>query len=155
MTFSEILLIIISSAGLLHGIVIAYYLVFFKKKKLITNYLLAGILICMAFRIGKSVMLNFGNHLQPVFIFLGLTFLLLIGPFLRWYVLGMTQINFKISKKHYTELIPFTGVFLASLFVTEEWYQNSKWVIVVFSSILIFIYLHLLFYIFLSCFLII
>ena len=104
----------------------------------------------MAFRIGKSVMLNFGNHLQPVFIFLGLTFLLLIGPFLRWYVLGMTQVNFKLLKKHYVELTPFISVFLASLFVTEEWYQNSKWVIVVFSSILIFIYLHLLFYIILS-----
>ncbi len=150
MNFSDILLIIVSSAGLLHGVVIAYYLIFFKNKKITTNYLLGFILIFMAFRIGKSVMLNFGENLQPVFIFLGLTFLLLIGPFLRWYVIGMTQVNFKIEKKNYIELIPFISIFIASLFVTEEWYKNSKWVLIIFSSGLIFIYLHFLFYIILS-----
>lgn len=150
MDFLEILLIIVSSAGLLHGILFAAYLIIFKKKKTVANLLLGLLLIFMAFRIGKSVLLNFGDGLEPIFIFIGLGFLLLIGPLLRWYVLGMTQPDFKPSRSFYYELIPFVLIFIASLFVTKEWYENSNMVIIVFASGLIFIYLHLAFYISLS-----
>ncbi|MEM6542619.1 MAG: hypothetical protein AAF634_15795, partial [Bacteroidota bacterium] len=88
MKVSDIVLILLSSAGLLHGILFAFYLIVFKKKKRLSNLLLGLILICMAFRIGKSVLLNFGDNLEPIFIFLGLAFLLVIGPLLRWYVLS-------------------------------------------------------------------
>ncbi|WP_148639331.1 helix-turn-helix domain-containing protein [Aquimarina longa] len=147
MNFLDILLIIVSSAGLLHGILLASYLSIFKKKKTLTNLLLGLILVFMAFRIGKSVMLNFGDGLEPIFIFIGLAFLLLIGPFLRWYILGMTRHNFKLPKYYLIELIPFILIFIASLFVTKEWYENSKLVVIIFSSGLIFIYLHFAFYI--------
>lgn len=147
LSFLDILLVIISSAGLLHGVLFAFYLIIFKKKKTLTNRLLGLILIFMAFRIGKSVMLNFGDGLEPVFIFIGLAFLLLIGPLFRWYVSGMTSPNFKLPKYYYLEIIPFVLIFTSSLFVTKEWYDNSKLVIVIFGSGLIFIYLHLFFYI--------
>lgn len=102
----------------------------------------------MAFRIGKSVMLNFGSDLEPIFIFIGLAFLLLTGPLLRWYVLGMTKANFQIHKRYYLEILPFALMFLASLFVSKHWFKtNSREVIIVFASALIFIYLHLAFYI--------
>ncbi|WP_132066041.1 MULTISPECIES: helix-turn-helix domain-containing protein [Aquimarina] len=150
MSFLDILLIIVSSAGLLHGVLFAFYLTVFKKKKTQSNLLLGLILVCMAFRIGKSVMLNFGDGLEPIFIFIGLAFLLLIGPLLRWYVLGMTRPNFKLPKYYISEFIPFVLIFIASLFVTKEWYENSKLVIIIFSSGLVFIYLHFAFYIVLS-----
>ena len=143
----DVALIVLSSAGLLHGMLFAFYLIFFKKKKKLSNLLLGLLLIFMAFRIGKSVMLNFGKDLEPIFIFVGLTFLLLIGPLLRWYVLCMTRPDFKVPKPYLLELAPFALIFSASLFVTRGWYENSKWVIIVFSSGLIFIYLHLAFYI--------
>ncbi len=143
----DVALIVLSSAGLLHGLLFALYLIFFKKKKSLPNVLLGLILIFMAFRIGKSVLLNFGDDLEPIFIFIGLTFLLLIGPLLRWYVMGMTTPDFKVHRPNLLELIPFALIFSASLFVTKEWFENSTWVIVVFSSGLIFIYLHLAFYI--------
>ncbi|WP_299252730.1 helix-turn-helix domain-containing protein [uncultured Aquimarina sp.] len=101
----------------------------------------------MAFRIGKSVMLNFGDGLEPIFIFIGLAFLLLIGPLFRWYILGMTRPDFKLPKYYYLEIIPFVLIFISSLFVTKEWYENSKLVIVIFGSGLLFIYVHLAFYI--------
>ncbi|WP_299241655.1 helix-turn-helix domain-containing protein [uncultured Aquimarina sp.] len=147
LSFLDILLVIISSAGLLHGILFACYLIVFKKKKTLTNLLLGLILIFMAFRIGKSVMLNFGDSLEPIFIFIGLAFLLLIGPLFRWYILGMTSPNFKLPKYYYLEIIPFVFIFGSSLFVTKEWYENSKLVIVIFGSGLLFIYLHLALYI--------
>ncbi len=150
LSFLEILLIIVSSAGLLHGVLFAFYLIFFKKKKSLTNLLLGLILIFMAFRIGKSVMMNFVDNLEPIFIFAGLALLLLIGPFLRWYLLGMTRSNFKLPKNYLVEIIPFSVVFIMSLFITKELFENNKIVILLLGSVLIFIYLHFAFYIFLS-----
>ncbi len=147
LSFLEILLIIISSAGLLHGVLFAFYLGFFKKKKVLTNLLLGLILIFMAFRIGKSVMMNFGDDLEPVFIFAGLAFLLLIGPLLRWYLLGMLRPNFKLTKSYFVELTPFFLVFIMSFFITKELFENNKIVIIILSSVLLFIYLHFAFYI--------
>ncbi|MEM1003510.1 MAG: helix-turn-helix domain-containing protein [Bacteroidota bacterium] len=149
MNLSDVLLIIISSAGLLHGLAFALYLAFFKKKKLLSNYFLAAILLFMGFRIGKSVMLNFGNDMEPVFIFAGLALLLLIGPLLRWYAKAMTVVNFKVPKAYYLELLPFLLIFVSSLFIKKEWYdENNKHAVIVFGSALIFIYLHFAFYIF-------
>lgn len=151
MSLSDIILIIISSAGLLHGITFAGYLSFFKKKKTLANYLLAFILVFMAFRIGKSVLLNFGDDLEPLFIFIGLAFLLLIGPLLRWYVRGMTKAQYKLGPYYWIELVPFALVFILSFFVTRTWFEtNNKEVVIVFASLLIFIYLHFAFYILLS-----
>ncbi len=151
MSYLEILLIIISSAGLLHGVLFAFYLCFFKKKKTITNFLLGLILVFMAFRVGKSVMKNFGDDLEPIFIFAGLALLLLIGPLLCWYMLGMTRPNFKLTKKYLLELIPFGLIFFSSFFLTKEWFDaNSREAIFLFASVLIFIYFHFAFYIFLS-----
>ncbi|WP_420322577.1 helix-turn-helix domain-containing protein [Flagellimonas sp.] len=151
MGLSEILLVIVSSAGLLHGLAFAIYLAFAKKKKTLPNYLLALILLFMAFRIGKSVMLNFGNDLEPAFIFIGLGFMLLIGPLLRWYVDGMTLVNHKLPRFYYLETLPFVLLFVASLFITKNWFEtNRREVIMIFGSVLIFIYLHFAFYIFLA-----
>lgn len=108
-------------------------------------------LIFMAFRIGKSVMLYFGNDLEPIFIFAGLAFLLLIGPLLRWYVLAMTRYNFEFSKNNLLEFVPFTTIFVMSFFVSRKWFEtHNREVVIVFASALIFIYLHFAFYIFLS-----
>ena len=105
----------------------------------------------MAFRIGKSVMLNFGNDLEPIFIFAGLAFLLVIGPLLRWYVLAMTRPNFKLQNRYYLELVPFALVFIMSFFINKNWFDtNNEEVIILFGSVLIFIYLHLAFYVFSS-----
>jgi len=101
----------------------------------------------MAFRIGKSVMMNFGDDLEPIFIFAGLAILLLIGPLLRWYALGMTRPDFKLSKNCFFELIPFSVIFVMSFFITKESFENDKTVIIILSSVLLFIYLHFAFYI--------
>ncbi len=151
LSFSDIILVILSSAGLLHGILFAFYLIAGKKKKTLANRLLGLILIFMAFRIGKSVLLYFGNDLEPVFIFIGLAFLLVIGPLLKWYVLSMIRPGFQLQRRSAAlELIPFGLFFLASLFVTKEWFESSQWVVPIFSAGLIFIYLHLAFYISMS-----
>jgi len=150
LNFSDILLIIVSSAGLLHGVLLAVYLCFIKKKRTVSTVFLGLILVFMGFRIGKSVMLNFGSNLEPLFIFAGLALLLIIGPLLRWYVLSMIKENFKTSKRYYLlELFPFGVIFLGSFFITKDWFdKNNNQAIILFGSVLIFIYLHFAFYIF-------
>jgi AraC-like DNA-binding protein len=149
LNFLDILLILVSSAGLLHGVFFAVYLCFFIKKRTISNLLLGSILIFMAFRIGKSVMLYFGDDLEPLFIFAGLSFLLLIGPLLRWYVLAMTRARFKLPKYYFLELVPFVLIFVLSFFVSNDWFdKNNVQAVALFASIIIFTYLHFAVYIF-------
>ncbi|TAI48827.1 helix-turn-helix domain-containing protein [Flagellimonas allohymeniacidonis] len=105
----------------------------------------------MAFRIGKSVMLYFGKDLEPQFIFAGLSFLLIIGPLLRWYVRAMTRANFKLLYSYLLEALPFALIFVLSFFVNKSWFdESSKESIALFASIILFIYFHLAFYIFWS-----
>ncbi|WP_412985002.1 helix-turn-helix domain-containing protein [Pontimicrobium sp. IMCC45349] len=102
----------------------------------------------MAFRIGKSVLLNFGNNLEPIFIFIGLSFLLLIGPLLRWYLIAMTKPNFKFTKAIAMELLPFALILIVSFFIANKDFDTTnKQTIVLFGSVLIFIYLHFATYI--------
>ncbi|MFK7811322.1 MAG: helix-turn-helix domain-containing protein [Maribacter sp.] len=105
----------------------------------------------MAFRIGKSVMLYFGDGLEPLFIFAGLSLLMLIGPLLRWYVITMTASNFSLSKANFLELAPFFLIFVMSFFISNEWFdENNGQAVAVFASIIIFTYFHLAFYIYTS-----
>ena len=105
----------------------------------------------MAFRVGKSVMLNFGNDLEPVFIFAGLSLLLIIGPLLRWYVISMTTARFRRSLSFLPELLPFALVLIMSFFIDKNWFdKHNSSAVVLFASSIIFIYLHLAFYIILS-----
>jgi AraC-like DNA-binding protein/multisubunit Na+/H+ antiporter MnhB subunit len=79
-----------------------------------------------------------------------LALLLLIGPLLKWYVLGMTTPDFQLAKKHLLELTPFVLVFAMSLFITKEAFDKEKWIRVMLASVLLFIYLHFAFYIFIA-----
>ncbi len=93
-------------------------------------------------------MLYFGKDLEPLFIFAGLSFLLVIGPLLRWYVQAMTKPNFKPRKVNLLEFAPFVLVFLSSFFISNDWFnEHNSQAVALFASIIIFTYLHLAFYI--------
>ncbi len=141
----DILLIIICAAGLIHGLTLSVYIGLLKNKRTLTDKLLAVILILMAFRIGKSIIFQFNSELEFLFIFLGLSTLLMIGPTLHWYVRSMITPGFKLTKPHYLQAIPFLFILTASPYLSEQWFiENGKhWAYV----ILICIYLHLALYI--------
>lgn len=102
----------------------------------------------MAIRVGKSVLLQFNDDLEFLFIFLGLSTLLLIGPLLYWYLKSLINPYFKLPIHQYLQIIPFLFVLIISPFISEQWFiENGKhW-----AYILLFgIYLHLAFYICIS-----
>ena len=151
MSFQDILLIILSSAGLLHGVALAVFLCFIKQKRNLAHFLIGAILFFMALRIGKSVALNFSAELEVVYIFLGLSFLLLIGPILRWYTLAMTQPDFTIRRKLYVEMTPFLFMVAVGLIVSGKGLDMEDDNLVIgFGSSLLSIYMHLAVYIFIS-----
>lgn len=148
MSIENILIIAVCGAGLIHGLIVSGYLTFVKTKKSSSDVFLAILLVLMAFRIGKSIVFQFNTELELVFIFLGLSTLLLIGPMLHWYVRSLITPNFNLRKKSYLQLLFFLLLIGITPFVSEQWFvDNGKyWAFV----LLIGIYLHLAFYIFLS-----
>lgn len=150
MSFYEILLIIISSAGLLHGFFLATYLLILDNKKSIANLLLAVVLIATGLRIGKSVVLNFVANLEFQYILLGLGLLLLIGPLLRWYTLAMTRSSYKLKPISSLALLPFCVVFFIRFFATEDTFKEAQYGLYIFGGLLLGCYFHLALHILLS-----
>lgn len=93
-------------------------------------------------------MLYFGKDLEPLFIFVGLSFLLAIGPLLQGYVRAMTMPQFEPKRIHLWEYGPFVLVFLSCFFVSSAWFdeQNGS-AVVLFATLIIGTYLHMAFYI--------
>ncbi|WP_430409390.1 helix-turn-helix domain-containing protein [Kordia sp.] len=144
----NILLIIICGAGLIHGLTLAVYFGFIKTKRTNSAIFLAILLFLMALRVGKSIIFQFNTNLEFLFIFLGVSILLIIGPLLSWYVKSLIVSNFKLPKLYYLQIIPFVFILGVSPFVSEQWFiTNGKhWSYI----LLVGIYVHFAFYIFIS-----
>ncbi len=144
----DILLIIICGAGLIHGLTLSVYFGFIKTKRTNSDIFLAILLFLMAFRVGKSIIFQFNANLELLFIFLGLSALLIIGPLLNWYTKSLLSPNFNLPKHYYLQSIPFLFVFCTSPFLSEQWFidNGTYW----FYILLISIYVHLALYIYAS-----
>jgi AraC-like DNA-binding protein len=141
----DIFLIIICGAGLIHGLSLGVYFSFIKSKRSIADVFLAILLSLMAFRVGKSIVLQFNANLEYLFILLGLSVLLVIGPLLYWYVNSLIRVSFKLPRYHYLHLAPFILVLCVSIFISKEWLITKGKLL--FFLILIGVYLHLAIYI--------
>ncbi|WP_306012311.1 MULTISPECIES: helix-turn-helix domain-containing protein [unclassified Allomuricauda] len=141
----DIFLIIICGAGLIHGLSLGVYFGFVKSKRTKSDVFLAILLSLMAFRVGKSIILQFNANLELLFILMGLSVLSVIGPLLYWYTNSLIHVNYKLTKRFYLHLVPFLAVIAISITISKEWLiTNGK---LLFFLILVGVYLHLAFYI--------
>ncbi len=85
------LLFLFSAIGALNGFLLSVYFAFFTKSKGVSKYFLAALLLVVSVRILKSVFFFFNPGLSQFFIQIGLSALVLIGPFLFLYVKAMQQ----------------------------------------------------------------
>ena len=108
MSASDILLIVISGLGVIHGLFLAVILWLYQKGKAISNKILSLLLIVLSFRIGKSVFLEFAEHLDVRLVFIGLASMMIMGPLLYLYVVSCTSKTFQINRKHILHFIPAT-----------------------------------------------
>ncbi|MDC8006382.1 helix-turn-helix transcriptional regulator [Aureisphaera galaxeae] len=74
-----------SALGAFNGILLSIYLLVNARRKAFTNYFLGFLLLVLSIRILKSVFFYFNRDLAGVFIQIGLSACILIGPFLYLY----------------------------------------------------------------------
>lgn len=86
MSFGEKVLFFFSFLGAFNAFILGIYFIFFSAKKHLSNYLLGALLIVLSIRIGKSVVYFFDNSLPRIYLQLGLTACLFIGPFLYFFI---------------------------------------------------------------------
>ncbi|NEU08520.1 AraC family transcriptional regulator [Flavihumibacter sp. R14] len=120
MLITEILLILISGLGVLHGIILAIYLFGYATVRTTSNIILGTLLLILSFRVGKSVILEFAGDVNLILIFTGLSTLLLIGPLFHLYARSVLTRSFRLSKNDLIAFLPFIPALIFGLMVNRE-----------------------------------
>ena len=148
MSVTQILLILLSGLGVLHGLLVAIFLWFYSEGLRLSNRILSVLLLVLSFRIGKSVILEFVDGIYLNLIFLGLATLLLIGPLFYFYTRSVVEKSLPFSKTLLLHLIPFVVAAGFSFWINKE---NEKAIpTAVFVGFFCLYYGHYLLYLFLA-----
>ncbi|MEL6842131.1 MAG: helix-turn-helix transcriptional regulator [Bacteroidota bacterium] len=99
-----------SALGAFNGFLLSGYFLLVKKERRLSDYFLGGLLLMLSIRIFKSVFLYFNPDLFQLFVQIGLSACLLIGPFLYLYVVSMVQTDHHLRKRWWWYLLPFVLV---------------------------------------------
>lgn len=95
-----------SALGAFNGFLLSLYFAINAKKKFFTNYFLSLLLLVLSIRIIKSVFFYFNPNLSNVFIQIGLSACILIGPFLYLYLKSYTE-----EKPNWTKhILPYLAI---------------------------------------------
>jgi len=148
MSANEIILVVISGLGVIHGLFLALFLWNYRKGNSLSNKLLSALLIVLSFRVGKSVFLEFTDNIDIKIIFVGLSAIMAIGPLYYLFSLSCTQKSFRPKSKHLFHFIPVL-IGLAIGFQLEE-HHTETLPLLFFAVIFLTYYLHLLFYLLFS-----
>ncbi len=146
MSISNILLILVSGLGVVHGLFMAIFLWTYKKGNKVANRLLSLLLVVLSLRIGKSVFLEFLDELDVKIIFTGLATLTAIGPLFYLYSKSILQKEFSLNPNHLIHFLPLLPGIGFGLWVDEL--QLTVLPKYIFVSIFLFYYLHYLVYLF-------
>jgi AraC-like DNA-binding protein len=148
MSANDIILVIISGLGVIHGLFLALFLWVYPKGNPLSNRLLSGLLIILSFRVGKSVFLEFTDNIDIKIIFVGLSAIMAIGPLYYLFALSCTQKLFRLKGKHLIHFIPV--VIGGAIGFQFEEHHTETLPLFLFAAIFLFYYLHFLVYLLLS-----
>ncbi|MDQ6472489.1 helix-turn-helix domain-containing protein [Flavobacterium sp. LHD-80] len=126
---SNQLLFFFSALGAFNGFLLSLYFAINAKNKKFTNYFLSLLLLVLSIRIVKSVFFYFNPHLSNIFIQIGLSACVLIGPFLFLYlksVMENEKPNWKIHVIPSLVVITIIGYFYPYVEHREIW---SRWIV--------------------------
>ena len=123
------MLFFFSALGAFNGFVLSVYFAFNANKKKFSNYFLVFLLLTLSIRIIKSVFFHFNPDLSNIFIQIGLSACILIGPFLFLYLKSQTN-NEKVNWG--IHIFPYlTGITVLGLIYpyVEHQYVWSHWIV--------------------------
>lgn len=144
MDFQQIVLIIISGLGVFHGMFIALLLWTHRKFSNYPGKILSVLMLLLSLRIGKSVVLEFNNNLELIYIYLGLCLLMLMGPLFYLYCKSIIHQESSLQAKEFFHFLPGVIFILFGIVIGEQPLTNIPviWALIIF----LIIYSHLLIY---------
>ncbi|MCE7043270.1 AraC family transcriptional regulator [Dyadobacter sp. CY312] len=116
-----------SALGSFNGLLISGYFAYMAQKKVFSNYFLSLLFFVLSIRVIKSVFFYFNPDLANIFIQIGLSACVLIGPFLYLYLKSNSEnskTNWQIHIIPYIAGISIAGIFYPYVDHRPEW---SKW----------------------------
>lgn len=123
------LLFFFSALGGFNGIILSTYFALMAGKKNSSNYYLSILMLVLSIRIIKSVFFYFNDDLANIFIQIGLSACILIGPFLYLYLKSTTEdakINWKLHVLPYILGITILGALYPYVDHRAIW---SEWIV--------------------------
>ncbi len=144
MDIQQIVLVIISGLGIFHGIFIAILLWTHNKFSNYSGRILSLLMILLSLRIGKSVVLEFTNNLELIYIYLGLCLLMFMGPLFYLYCKAIIHQQSSIQPKDLLHFLPGVFFILLGILIWDQPVTNVSVTIAV--IILLILYAHLLVY---------
>lgn len=93
------ILFFFSALGVFNGILLSLYFLIYAKPRHISNNFLGILFLVLSIRVGKSVFFYFNNYLSNIFIQVGITACVLIGPFLFFYIKSVLRPNSNTAGK--------------------------------------------------------
>ncbi|WP_075343034.1 helix-turn-helix domain-containing protein [Tenacibaculum agarivorans] len=128
MDFNKQLIFFFSALGAFNAFILAFYFTLIANKKKFSNYFLSALLLVLSIRIIKSVFFYFNPELSGVFIQIGLSACILIGPFLYLYLRSVSK---EQTKQWWLHIFPFfVGITIVGTFY--PYFENRPlWRIVV------------------------
>ncbi len=148
MSANEIILVVISGLGVIHGLFLALFLWNYRKGNSLSNKLLSALLIVLSFRVGKSVFLEFTDNIDIKIVFVGLSAIMAIGPLYYLFALSSTRKSFRLERKHFIHFVPFVLGFAIGFQFEEHHWETLP--ILLFATLFLIYYLHLLVYLLVS-----
>lgn len=129
MNFENQIIFFFSALGAFNGFILSLYFAVIAEKKKFSNYFLALLLLMLSIRILKSVFFYFNPQLSNIFIHIGLSACILIGPFLYLYLKMYTtknKVNWKINVIPFLVGITILGIVYPYVEHRAVW---KKWIV--------------------------
>ncbi|HEV7349691.1 helix-turn-helix domain-containing protein [Telluribacter sp.] len=144
MHIKQIVLVALSSLGVIHGIFTAALLWNTKVTPAISNKLLSLLMVVLSVRIGKSVVMELSDGLNTLYIYLGLCLIMFIGPLFWLYSKAVIHKMDRITKGELIHFLPGSFLLLLAIPIQNIGFSNIPDGLVVFLFLLF--YAHLLSY---------
>ncbi len=121
MELSRELLFFFSALGAFNGLILGLYFLIRAKPRYTSNYFLGILLLALSIRIGKSVFLYFNQDLAGIYLQIGMSACLLIGPSLFYYLRSVIKFERSQSSWKY-HFIPLLAIIIP-IDVLYPWYD--------------------------------
>jgi len=128
MNLQSELIFFFSALGAFNALLLSFYFAFIAKRKRFANYYLSFLLLVISIRIIKSVFFYYNRSLASVFIQIGLSGCILIGPFLYLYISSQIQ---EKKKNWVIHIIPFLLLITVVGYFYPYWEYRKAWYFVI------------------------